>query len=93
MKINIPPITSIDNALKIYYNHNELTNREISILFGKLSSSTLAKLKKSVKIEMANQNKPSYRANSINTILAYQIWGIDVADLENRKKKLKDLDL
>ena len=91
--MNIPQIISIDNALKIYYSHSELGNKEIISLFGKLSSATTAKLKKLAKEEMIKQEKFSYGMYKVNTTVAYNVWGIDVADLERRKKKLKALDL
>jgi len=91
--MNIPTITSIENALQIYYKYSEIGNNEINVLFGKLSSATLAKLKKVVKAEMDNQNKFSYGRNKINTKIAYNVWGIDITDLEERRNKLRSLDL
>ena len=91
--MNIPQITSIDNALKIYYSHSEIGNKEITILFGRLSSATIAKLKKSVKVEMIKRDRLSYGINKVNTGIAYDVWGIDVDDLERRRKKLKALEL
>ena len=35
----------------------------------------------------------SYGMNKINTNIAYVVWGIDIADLERRRKKLRDLNL
>jgi hypothetical protein len=93
MRLNIPPITSIDNALKIYYNHAEIGNKEIIALFGNLSSATVARLKKAVKIEMDNQDKYSYGMYKVNTAVAFDVWGLDVADLEHRINKLKVLKL
>jgi len=91
--MNIPQITSIDNALKIYYSHSELGNKEISSLFGRLSSATTAKLKKLVKDEMMNREILSYGMHKVNTTVAYDVWGIDITDLEKRHKKLKTLEL
>ena len=91
--MNIPQITSIDNALKIYYSHSELGNKEISSLFGQLSSATTAKLKKLVKDEMNIREILSYGLNKINTTVAFDVWGIDINDLEKRRKKLKALEL
>jgi len=93
MRLNIPPITSIDNALTIYYSHSEIGNKEISALFGKISSATLAKLKRAVKAEMNNRDINSYGMYKVNTNIAYDVWGLNVADLEKRRKKLKDLNL
>ena len=91
--MNIPPITSIENALQIYYRYSEIGNKEITILFGKLSSATVARLKKAVKAEMDNQDKSSYGIYKVNTKIAYAVWGLDVADLEHRINKLKALKL
>lgn len=91
--MNIPTITSIDTALKIYYNHSELGNKEITALFGKRSSATVSRLKKVVKAEMDNRGVFTYGANKINTAVAYDVWGLNAADLEKRMQKIKKLDL
>ncbi|MDR2600415.1 MAG: hypothetical protein LBC73_09080 [Oscillospiraceae bacterium] len=92
--MNIPTITNLDTALRIYYSNSELDNKSIIELFGqRISSATISKLKKVVKDEMSRQNIMSYGLNRINTALAYETWGIDVVDLEKRRKKLKDLNL
>ena len=92
-RIYVPPITSIDNALQIYYTYSEIGNREIKVLFGKLSSATISRLKTVVKREMDKRNLLSYGMYKVNTNIAFAIWGIHVADLEKRRKKLKDLNL
>lgn len=91
--MNIPPITSIENALTIYYNNAELGNAEITALFGRHSSATIARLKRLAKDEMLKRDIRSYSLHKVNTSVAYRAWGIDVMDLEKRRKKLKDLEL
>ena len=91
--MNIPQITSIDIALKIYYNHAEIGNKEITALFGRHSSATISRLKKVVKSEMNKIDMPSYGANKVNTAVAFEVWGIDKNDLEKRMKKIKELNL
>ena len=91
--MNIPQITSIENALKIYYKNSEIGNKEITDLFGKHSSTTIARLKKLAKDEMGRRDIASYGLYKINTNIAYMVWGIDVGDLEKRIKKLKELAL
>jgi len=91
--MNIPPVTSIDNALQIFYKHSEIGNKEISVLFGKLSTATISRLKKAVKIEMSKRDIYSYGMYKVNTTVAYDVWGLDVADLEERRNKLKALEL
>jgi len=91
--VNIPPITSIDNALHIYYSNSEIGNKEISDLFGRLSSATISRLKNAVRKEMDRRGIHSYGLYKVNTAVAFGVWGIDVTDLEKRRKKLKDLNL
>jgi len=91
--MNIPPITSIVDALRVYYSHAELGNKEITDLFGKRSSATVSRLKKLAKTEMTERNIMSYGANKINTEIAYHVWGISVSDLEKRLKKMQELNL
>ena len=89
----IPKLTSIDNALKIYYNNAEIGNKEIKDLFGKLSTSTVSRLKKAVKDKMNDAGIYSYGMYKINTRIAFDVWGIDALDLEKRWKKLSELKL
>ena len=91
--MNIPAMTSVTNAIRIYYEYPELGNKEITELFGKHSSATVAKLKNAVKEEMIKQEVLSHGMNKINTEIAYQVWQIDVDDLERRVKKLRSLKM
>ncbi|MCI9414535.1 MAG: hypothetical protein HFJ79_05070 [Clostridiales bacterium] len=91
--IHIPSISSIDKALEIYYRHSEIGNKEMTTLFGKHSTATINRLKQLVKSEMAVRGIRSYCAYSINTKLAFEVWGIDVDDLEKRRGKLLNLGL
>lgn len=90
-RIHIPPISSIDTALEIYYKHSEIGNKQITALFGKHSSATINRLKRLVKSEMMAAGMRSYSAYSVNTKLAFEVWGIDVNDLEKRRGKLQKL--
>jgi DNA-binding Lrp family transcriptional regulator len=89
----IPSITSIENALKIYYENSEIGNKEIKILFGCKSYETISRLKKLVKMEMLKREIPTFNAYKVNTAIAYEVWGIVTTDLENRMKKIKELSL
>jgi len=91
--VYIPSITSIENALKIFYENGEIGNKEIKCLFGNRSSATISKLKRLVRAEMLKRGVPAFNANKINTIIAYELWGIDVVELERRMKKIKELSL
>jgi hypothetical protein len=84
---------SIDTALQIYYKNPEIGNKEISSLFGRRSSATIVRLKKAAKTEMDKRQMFSYGANKVNTAVAFEVWGIDVIDLERRRAKLQKLAL
>lgn len=89
----IPTISSIETALTIFYKNCEIGNAEIIELFGKKSSATVVKLKQLAKNRMNEQGVCSYGLYRVNTRIAYEAWGLDVADLEERLNKLKLLKL
>lgn len=91
--MKIKPITSIDTALRIYYSCPEIGNSEMRELFGSIGNSTAAKYKEAVKQEQVNQNVKTMQYHTVNTRVAYEVWGIDVKDLEERRRKLKRLGL
>ena len=79
--------------MKVYYENAEIGNKEINYLFGNRSSATISRLKRLVKVEMIKQNVPTFNACKINTAIAFNVWGIDINDLENRRKKIQELSL
>ncbi len=89
--VRIPQVTSLKTAIELYYSRTELGNSDIEALFGKHSSSTIARLKRKAKQKMAEQGTPVWNAQRVNTEAAYSAWGLDVSDLECRYKKLKEL--
>ena len=91
--MNIPQITSIDNTLKVYYAYPEIGNKEIRYLFGSRSSATISRLKKIAKQEMIKTDTPTFCTNKVNTAIAFDVWGIDILDLEKRMNKIKELEL
>ena len=42
---------------------------------------------------MIKRNIPTFSAFKINTVVAFDVWAVDVDDLEQRRKKIKDLSL
>lgn len=82
----------IDTAIKIYYLYPEIGNAEIRELFGSnLSSSTLTNYKKDVLKRQTELGVKTAVPHSVNTKTAFEVWGIDVDDLEIRRRKLKEL--
>ena len=85
--------TSIDTALVIYYTYPEIGNAEIKALFGPISSRTIMRYKEIVREEQMKRGVKTAQKFTINTDVAYELWGIDVKDLERRRNKLKQLGL
>lgn len=86
--INIPQPLELETALEIYYSYSEIGNAEIRRLFGKLSNATIVKLKRLVHEKMAEMEKPIYNPTSVNTEVAYMVWGLDINKMEANYKKL-----
>lgn len=86
--VRIPQITSIETAIRLYYERIELTNSDIRELFGKISSATVTKLKKAARQVMQDNDTPIWNAQCVNTEDAYHAWGLDITSLERRYKKL-----
>lgn len=84
-------IQDIGTAVRLYYANVELTNSDIRKLFGKLSNSTVTSMKKKVLEVMAERDTPRYNPHAVNTDIAYEVWGLDIVDLEKRYKKLQKL--
>ncbi len=87
----VKQISSIDTAIRIYFEHPELGNSQIKELFGSIGNSTISAYKKAVLEEQAKRGVKTSYWNAINTEVAYEVWGIDVEDLIKRREKLKKL--
>ncbi len=89
MAVRVPMIVSVERAVWIYNNCPYMGNREIEALFGKMSSSTRVKLKGMVKDEMDERGLICYNETTVNTDVAFEVWGLNIADLERRYAKLR----
>ncbi|MDE7360472.1 MAG: hypothetical protein K2N38_00885 [Oscillospiraceae bacterium] len=89
LSVRVPQITSLETAIRLYYEHTELSNSDIKELFGKCSSATITRLKSKVRERMAEEKTPVWNANNVNTKVAYSTWGLDIDDLETRYQKVK----
>lgn len=91
VQVRIPQITSLETAIRLYYERIELSNSDILKLFGKMSSATVVRLKKKAVELMVQNNTPVWNAKNVNTEMAYEAWGLDIKDLERRYEKIKAL--
>ncbi len=93
MNMKVKPFKDIDTALRIYYTYPEIGNKEIKELFGELGGSTISNYKKAVRKVQAERGVLTAQRNTVNTEVAYEVWRIDVKDLEQRREKLIRLGL
>lgn len=82
----------IKTAVQIYYTKPEIVTDDIVELFS-VGKSTAQKLKNKVREEMARQGVKVWLPYSVNTKVAYKVWGLDITDLESRLKKLQRLGM
>lgn len=82
----------IKTAVRIYYTKPEIVTDDIRKLFS-VGKSTAQKLKNQVRNVMAEKGVKVWLPYSVNTKVAYEMWGLDIADLENRLKKLQRLGM
>lgn len=86
-------IKNVDAALRAYYGSGYIGNKEISEIFGTSCNSTLANLKRSVKKVEIERGIPTVVPAHVNTKVAFEVWQIDVSELERGRKKLQALGL
>ncbi len=91
--VRIPQISSLETAIRIYYERTQLTNADIKQLFGAKANTTIVKLKEAAREVMRQENAPMWNATSVDTESAYKAWGLNIADLERRYRKLAALNL
>lgn len=87
------PIKDVDAVLRAYYGTGYIGNKEISKIFGTNCSSTMRRLKKPVEEVEIERNIPKVVPNHLNVKVAFEVWGIDVPELERNRKKLQQLNL
>ncbi len=92
VRVRIPQLKSIETAIWLYYERFELTNSDIRELFGNISSQTVVKLKNKAHEVIAEEKIMLWSSRRVNTAAAYKAWGLDIADLERRYKKLTALN-
>ena len=86
-RVRVPQLQNIPDAIRIFYEKHELTNKDIRELFG-CCSTTAYRLKEMAKEKMG-EDVPIWNALAVNTENAYRAWGIEIEDLERRYQKLR----
>jgi len=92
-KVRRLPIADTDAAIRLYYGKGYLNNNDIGKIFGTEVKSTIFQMKKPVMAEEKNRNLPIVVPYHVNAKIAFEVWGLDIEELELNRKKLKELGL
>ncbi len=87
-----PKQINVKEAVKIYYSKIEIGSSEIKQIFS-VGSTTAGKLKKPVKERMALENKKPMSSGNVLTKTAFEVWGLDIRELERMYNKSVALGL
>lgn len=88
--VRIPQVKDIRAAIELYWSKTEIGTNDICGLFG-VNRDRAAKLKAVAREEMEKRKTINYNAMCVNTEVAYEAWGLQIADLERRYAKLQKL--
>lgn len=77
-------------ALRLYYTQTEINSAEIKMLFS-CTGSTATRLKKAVQEEMIARDVRTWLPGNIDVAVAFELWKIDVSDMEKKLVKLHKL--
>ena len=84
--------SNLETVLNIYYRNTELTNALICKLFNVSRSTALRYKNKALALQCERGHK-TMKPGTVNTKDAFEAWGIDIHDIERRRKKLIELQL
>ena len=87
--MNIPQISSVEVAVRLYYERLSLFTKDIKELFPGISSCTVQQLKKCARDKADEMGKMQYNNRSVLTECAYLAWGLDIDSLERRLNKIR----
>lgn len=79
-------------CLRFYYELHELGNKEVMEMFN-IGPSKAGQMKRDAQVEQRKRNVMFFNPVCVNTEVAFDVWGIDIADVEKRVAKLKKLGM
>lgn len=85
----IPQLSDIALAVELYYSRIDLSNSDIKRLFGGVSANKISSLKKLADAQRREKGMASWDPRRVNTMCAFEAWGLDIEDLERRLKALR----
>lgn len=92
-RVRVPQVADISAAIRLYYEHTEIGNKDIRAIFGDMGNGRIGRLKQLVLEAMHERGTVHYNAQYVNTEVAYDVWGINIDKLTAGRKKLQQLGL
>lgn len=92
-RVRVPQVADISAAIRLYYEHTEIGNKDIRAIFGNMGNGRIGRLKQLVLEAMHERGTVHYNAQYVNTEVAYDVWGINIDRLTAGRKKLQQLGL
>ena len=87
-------VKDLGTAVRIYYSYPEMSNKEIKELFGRnFSGATLARYKSMIRQRQRELGIKTAVPYSVNTKVAFEVFGIDITEIEKNMAKLQKLGL
>lgn len=80
----------IKSCVKYFYSNQEIGNKEIKEMFG-CGDNKAINLKKVVRDVMRERKTVCFDSTKVNTEVAFEVWGLDVKEMERKIKKLHQL--
>ncbi len=85
--VRVPQITSLETAIRLYYERIELSNSDIRELFGKLAPATIKSLKNKALAIMTRAKHSGLECSAREHRDSHEAWGLTLptwnADLRN----------
>ncbi len=92
-RVRVPQVADISAAIRLYYEHTEIGNKDIRAIFGDMGNGRIGRLKQLALEAMHERGTVHYNAQYVNTEVAYDVWGINIDRLTAGRKKLQQLGL
>ena len=80
----------VETAIELYYAKTEIGTQDIKRLFD-VSDGKASTLKKQARAAMREKDVITIFPTNVNTKVAYEAWGLDIAELERKYRKLISL--
>ena len=86
-------VANAEAAIRAYYGNGYIGTAEVKAIFGDMSDATACNYKRYVKDEERAREIPEVVPHHVSTKIAFEVWKIDIKELERNRQKLRSLGL